>query len=69
MGNAYREKKSYETSLAYFEKALQNKVKQVGQGHKDLVKLYKNISDVYYLMNNREQGDFYKIKSEEILKN
>ena len=27
-------------------------------------KYYKNISDVYYLMDNKDQGDFFKSKSE-----
>jgi tetratricopeptide (TPR) repeat protein len=69
LGNAYREKRDYKKSLMYFEKALNNKIKQRGQGHKDLVRFYTNISEVYYLTGNKEQGDFYKIKSEEILKN
>ena len=66
LGNAYKEKKDYKTSIDYFEKALQNKIKQRGQGHKDLVRYYNNISEVYYLMDNKAQGDFYKAKSEEI---
>jgi tetratricopeptide (TPR) repeat protein len=69
LGNVYREKKDYKVSLEYFEKALKNKIIQRGQGHKDLIKFYKNISDIYYLMENKEQGDFYKTKSEETLKN
>jgi len=69
LGNAYREKGVYKTSLEYFEKALKNKIIQCGEGHKDLAKFYKNISDVYYLMKNKEQEDFYKTKSEEVLKN
>lgn len=67
LGNVYREKKDYTTSLKYFEKALKNKIVQRGEGHKDLAKFYKYISDVYYLMENKEQGDFYKTKSEETL--
>ena len=66
LGNAYREQKEYKTSLEYFEKALKRKIVQRGEGHKDLIKFYKNISEVYYLMNNKKQGDFYKSKSEEI---
>jgi tetratricopeptide (TPR) repeat protein len=69
LGHAYREKKDYQTSLAYFEKALKNKIKQRGEGHKDLVRFYTNISEVYYLMGNKEQGELYKTKSEEISKN
>src|SRR5688572_9315528 len=68
LGNSYREKKEYTTSLDYFEKALRNKIIQRGEGHKDLAKYYKNISDVYFLMKNKEQGDFYKNKSEEVTK-
>lgn len=66
LGNACKEKKDYEVSIEYFEKALQNKIKQNGEEHKDLAKYYKNISDVYYLMDNKQQGDFYKTKSESL---
>lgn len=69
LGNAYREKKDYKRSLVYFEKALKNKIIQRGQGHKDLLKFYANVSEVYYLMENKKQGDFYKTKSEEIIRN
>ena len=68
LGRAYREKKDYKTSLEYFEKALNNKIIQPGVTNKDLTKYYKNISDVYYLMNNKVQGDLYKSKTEETLK-
>lgn len=66
LGNAYREKKEYKIALGYFEKALKNKTLQLGLGHKDLAKIYKSISEVHYLMNNREQGDLFKVKSEEL---
>ena len=66
LGNAYKEKKEYSISLEYYEKSLKNKIAQRGEGHKDLVKFYKKMSDVYYLMGNNKQGDFYKIKAEEI---
>jgi tetratricopeptide (TPR) repeat protein len=69
LGNAYKALKDYKTSLTYYEKALQNKIIQVGPGHKDLVRFYKNVSDTYYRMGNTVQGDFYKIKSEEVVKN
>ena len=68
LGNAYKEKKEFTISLDYFEKALKNKIIQRGEGHKDLAKYYKYVSDVYYLMDNKEQGDFYKSKSEESTK-
>ncbi|TND07174.1 MAG: hypothetical protein FD123_3319 [Bacteroidetes bacterium] len=69
LGNGYREKGEYKKALKYFEKALENKIIQRGEGHKDLGRFYKNISEVYYLMENKAQGDFYKSKSEEVLKN
>ena len=49
-----------------FEKALSNKILQRGEGHKDLVKYYNYISEVYYLMENKGQGDSYKAKAEAI---
>lgn len=66
LGTAYKEKGEYKTSLEYFEKALQNKIEQRGSGHKDLVKIYNSISDVYNLMDNKEQGNLYKAKAEAI---
>ena len=56
----------YKTSVEYFQKALDNKITQLGEKHKDLARYYKSISDVYYLMKNKEQGDLYKTRSEEI---
>ena len=64
-GNLYKAKKDYPTSLEYFQKALQNKIKQYGLHHKDLVKTYKNISEVYYLMGNTEEGDKFRREAEE----
>ena len=64
LGNAYREKKNYKTALDYFDKALQNKILQRGLGHKDLARYYKKISDVYYLMGDKIQGDLYNAQSE-----
>ncbi len=69
LGNAYREKKKYKTAIKYFEKALENKIIQRGEGHKDLVRFYKNMSDVYYLMQNKAKGGFYKNKLERIAQN
>jgi tetratricopeptide (TPR) repeat protein len=68
LGKACRERKDYKASLDFFEKALQNKIIQRGQGHKDLSKFYKNISEVYFLMDNKGQGNIYKVKAEEVLK-
>jgi tetratricopeptide (TPR) repeat protein len=68
LGNAYGENKEYATSLEYFNKSLQNKIAQVGENHKDLSPFYKRISDVHYLMNNAEQGDYYKNKSTQVSK-
>jgi tetratricopeptide (TPR) repeat protein len=67
LGRAYRANQDYATSLMYFEKTLQNKIAQRGEGHKELAPFYKNISDVYYLMDNRAEGDRYKALSDEIL--
>jgi tetratricopeptide (TPR) repeat protein len=66
LGNAYKQKKEYKTALEYFEKALKNKIIQRGKDHKDLIRFYKYISDIYYLLNNKAKGDEYKIISEEI---
>lgn len=63
LGNAYREKREYKTALEYFDKALQNKIIQRGLGHAELTRFYKNISEVYYLMDDKIQGDLYKDKS------
>jgi tetratricopeptide (TPR) repeat protein len=68
MGNAFREKKEYDSALVYFQKALSNKILQRGEGHKDLKKHYNNISAVYILMGNKEQGDLYKSKADACLK-
>ena len=66
LGNAYKAKKDYALSIEYHQKALQNKIKQRGPKHKDLIRYYKNLSEVYYLMGNNQEGDFYKLKAEEI---
>jgi tetratricopeptide (TPR) repeat protein len=63
LGNAYREKQDYATSLYYFDRALETKSLQLDE-KKDLSKFYKNISDVYYLMNNKTQGDAFKAKAQ-----
>ncbi|MBK7231712.1 MAG: tetratricopeptide repeat protein [Saprospiraceae bacterium] len=68
LGNAFREKKEYKRAIEYFEKALDNKILQRGPGHKDLVKYQQYLSEVYYLSNNKEKGDYYKSLAEEILK-
>lgn len=65
LANTYREQKDYKKSLAYFDRALANKIIQRGAGHKDLARFYANISEVYYLMGNKNQGESYKAKSEE----
>lgn len=63
LGHTYREKKEYSSALVYFEKALKNKAQQSGPGHKDVGKIYSLLSDVYYLMGNKAQGDAYKAKA------
>ncbi len=60
LGQAHREKKEYDLAIVYFEKALRNKQMHKGKGHKDLVKFYKYLADVYYLMDNKTKGDEYK---------
>ncbi len=69
LGKAYKEKGDYNKSLKFFEMALNSKILQLGSGHKDLSKYYASISDVYYLMQDKMQGDFYKMKADEVLKN
>jgi len=69
LGRSYRDKRDYKTSLKYFEKALKNKIIQVGEEHKDVASFYKNISDVYYQMDNNDKGDRYKAKAEACMKN
>ena len=59
---------TYKKSLTYFEKALENKVLQRGERHKDLVRYYKQIGEVYYLMGDKLNGDKYQIKADEIEK-
>lgn len=66
LGRVYREKKELSTALDYFNKLLQNKIEQLGPDHKDLVKVYTSISEVCYLMGDKEMGDSYKAKGEEI---
>ncbi|MCC7026080.1 MAG: tetratricopeptide repeat protein [Saprospiraceae bacterium] len=66
LGNTYRESKAFDTALEHFEKALKNKIIQRGEGHKDLVKFYKYISDVCYLKGDQLKGDEYKTKYKEI---
>ena len=62
LGNAYKEKGDYKSALKYYQKALEIKILQVGEGHKDLAKFYQNVSEVYYLMGDKKQGDYYKAK-------
>ena len=66
LGNTYREIKDYDASLEYFEKALRNKIIQRGEGHKDLVKFYKYISDVYYLKENKLKETNTKLNTKKL---
>lgn len=68
LGNEYRKKKIYRKSLAFFERALRNKMDQLGQGHKDLARYYKSISEVYSLMGNKSKAREYVGRGEEIEK-
>jgi hypothetical protein len=54
--------------LTSYEKALAIKIAQLGQGHKDLIRYYKSISEVYGLMGNKARSDEYRRKAEEIEK-
>ena len=49
--------------MAFYLKALENQIIQRGSEHKDLIGYYKNVSDLYYLMGNNEQGELYKTKA------
>lgn len=66
LGNAYKAKQDYKNAYVYYEKALFNKIEQKGEGHKDLVKYYKYLSEVSYLMADTEKGDLYKFKADSI---
>lgn len=68
LGNSYLDKNEFNTSLEYFEKALSTKIRQLGEGHKDLIKYYKYVSKVHYLLNDKLKGDEYKLKAESIEK-
>ncbi|HUM46128.1 MAG TPA: tetratricopeptide repeat protein [Chitinophagales bacterium] len=63
LGNAYREKKQYATALENFQKAAQIR-EQPPVNNKDLAKYYKSISEVYFLMGDREKGEQFKIKAD-----
>jgi len=64
LGNAYREKKHYKKAIGYFEMALSNKIKQLGEGHKDLARYYNDISQVYLLSGDKTKADEFKTKAE-----
>ncbi len=63
LGNTYREKREYESAIKYFELALKNSIIQRGPTHKEVSKIHKNISDVYFLMNDLIKGNYYKEKA------
>jgi tetratricopeptide (TPR) repeat protein len=66
LGNTYREKGDYKKSLEAFQESLRLRKLKFGETHKSVAKTCKDISNVYYLMKNQEQGDLYKKKAEEI---
>lgn len=66
LGNAYKDKADYAKALEYYDKALQNKILQLGPTHKDLAKYYGNVSDMYLMTGNKEKGALYKAKKESV---
>lgn len=62
LGNSYKQKQEYSTSLTYFEKALKNKISQRGEGHRDLVRFYKYVSEIYLLMGDSIKGAAFREK-------
>ncbi|MEP6646388.1 MAG: tetratricopeptide repeat protein [Saprospiraceae bacterium] len=66
LAKAYKEKKEYDTALTYLQKLEENKILQVGPDHKDLIKVYTSLSDLYQLMGNDEQMVLYKSKADAI---
>ena len=65
LGNAYREKKDYPRALEYFARALSNKIAQHGATHRDVGRLYLQISEVHSLAGNQTKAEEYRLKSEE----
>ncbi|HZV69135.1 MAG TPA: tetratricopeptide repeat protein [Saprospiraceae bacterium] len=67
LGKAYKEKKEYNTAIEYYQQLAQNKIEQLGPAHKDLVKIYNTLSELYFMQGNTDLGEFNKKKAEEIL--
>jgi tetratricopeptide (TPR) repeat protein len=68
LGNAWREKKDYAQALGYFERALRNKIAQLGSGHRDLGRYYMQISEVHALAGNLAKAGEYSAKAQEVEK-
>jgi tetratricopeptide (TPR) repeat protein len=66
LGNAYREKQDYPRALVYFERALQNKIAQLGNGHRDLGRYYLQLGEVHSLAGNEAMASEYRMKAQEV---
>ena len=66
LGNAFREKKEYKQAINNYEKALAIKIAQVCPKHKDLIRYYKSISEVYGLMGDKALSEENRLKAEAI---
>jgi tetratricopeptide (TPR) repeat protein len=67
LGKSLLENKMYQGALGSYQSAMKIRLKQTGPTPKDLPKIYKSISDIYYLMGNDKEGEAFKIKSEKPL--
>ncbi len=63
LGKTYTELNDYETALTYYEKAWTNWLEQQKYTDADLIKLYKEFSDICYKINKSQRGDYYKEKA------
>jgi tetratricopeptide (TPR) repeat protein len=66
LGNAYREKKDYARALEFFQMALANKVAQLGEGHRDLGRFYRYVSEVHGLTGNAALAEQYRSKADSL---
>jgi tetratricopeptide (TPR) repeat protein len=66
LGNAYREKKDYSRALEYFQMALANKLAQLGNGHRDLGRFYRYVSEVHGLNGNAVLAEEFRSKADSL---